>query len=343
MNKARIATTYTRILARTLGLKGNAVQPLLQGTDVTPTDIEFEKRELTRAEQYQIIENALKLTDQPGLGLLVGEQVEMSTHGILGLAAMTSATLNEALSIITKYHPVRAPFLSIQQEQSDRDLIIRFGTVDDISEPVSRFLIEAFASMLQTIVERIVEDEVTNASLLLTLTPSQAWETYRQHFHCAVTRTDAALCEYAIPLALANMPCPTRNEALHERAEVGCRTLADQIAGQATWRGKVEALFRVGHAAFLSLEDCAQLLHVSSRTLNRRLLAEGTSYHAMVDSSMKSLAVHLLGETTLTVDAIAYDLGYEHPSNFRRAFRRWFGMSPATYRKQHLNTQRQLP
>ena len=76
---AQFSAAYTRILARALDLKREALLPLLAETDFTPDDIEFELRELTPAQQYKIIANALTLSDQPALGLTVGEQAELSS------------------------------------------------------------------------------------------------------------------------------------------------------------------------------------------------------------------------------------------------------------------------
>ena len=76
----------------------------------------------------------------------------------------------------------------------------------------------------------------------------------------------------------------------------------------------------------------AELEHVSARTLMRRLQDEGTSYQQLLDTVREELACWLLLRTTLPVEAIAGQLGYEDPSNFARTFRRWTGQTPSSFR-----------
>lgn len=79
--------------------------------------------------------------------------------------------------------------------------------------------------------------------------------------------------------------------------------------------------------------DCvAKTLGLSGRTLQRRLEAEGSSFHTLLEQCRKEQALVLLGDRDLPVKAVSHALGYADPSVFFRAFRRWTGTSPAAYR-----------
>ena len=78
----------------------------------------------------------------------------------------------------------------------------------------------------------------------------------------------------------------------------------------------------------------ARELHVSERTLRRRLQAEGTGYHALLDEVRAQLARLSVIETREGFDAIARRLAFGDASAFFRAFRRWHGTTPAQYRKE---------
>jgi AraC-like DNA-binding protein len=67
--------------------------------------------------------------------------------------------------------------------------------------------------------------------------------------------------------------------------------------------------------------------------LIRRLKRGGTSYGTIRDGVRRTLATDYLANSSLSISRIAYRLGYQDPSNFGRAFRGWFGMSPGNYRK----------
>ena len=81
-----------------------------------------------------------------------------------------------------------------------------------------------------------------------------------------------------------------------------------------------------------SLAEVAAQLRLSPRTLVRRLEQRSTSYRALLDRHRRGRAVELLAQQNLTVAEIADRLGYQEPTNFARACRRWFGKSPRALR-----------
>lgn len=82
-------------------------------------------------------------------------------------------------------------------------------------------------------------------------------------------------------------------------------------------------------------EAVARRLHVSPRTLHRRLADEGTSYRALKDAVRREQGLQRIEKTTQSVASIAAELGYSEPSAFFRAFVGWTGMAPKVYRKRH--------
>jgi AraC-like DNA-binding protein len=104
----------------------------------------------------------------------------------------------------------------------------------------------------------------------------------------------------------------------------------------------LNALFVKNRNYALKLEQAAHHLGVSKRTLQRRLQEKHMSYSQCVDFAKQKHALTLLADTQLTTQEIAYQLGYEEPSNFHRTFRRWYTFSPMQYRQQCLNNRTQL-
>src|SRR5262249_50759852 len=82
-----------------------------------------------------------------------------------------------------------------------------------------------------------------------------------------------------------------------------------------------------------SLDEAARRLHVSARTLHRRLQSEGSSFRSIKDAVRRELALARLEKTRDSVAKIATDLGYAEPSAFFRAFEGWKGVAPTAYRK----------
>jgi len=86
----------------------------------------------------------------------------------------------------------------------------------------------------------------------------------------------------------------------------------------------------------LSLDQVAARLHLSERTLHRRLEEEGSSFRAIKDALRRDMALARLAKSQESIAQIAADLGYADPSAFYRAFVEWTGMAPAHYRKRLL-------
>lgn len=86
------------------------------------------------------------------------------------------------------------------------------------------------------------------------------------------------------------------------------------------------------------LIDVVEYLHVTPRTLQRKLQEEGTSFQHIAESVKSELAIGLLKNRSLTVNEVAYRLGYTEPSVFRRAFKKWTGVSPKGYVSNQTNS-----
>ncbi|MCV2218714.1 AraC family transcriptional regulator [Thauera sp. Sel9] len=81
-----------------------------------------------------------------------------------------------------------------------------------------------------------------------------------------------------------------------------------------------------------TLEDVSGKLHMSSRTLIRRLQDEGLSFQGIKDELRRDLAILNLAHQDVSLAEISYSLGFSSPAVFHRAFRCWTGMTPGVYR-----------
>jgi AraC-like DNA-binding protein len=81
------------------------------------------------------------------------------------------------------------------------------------------------------------------------------------------------------------------------------------------------------------LRDAAGFFNVSSRTLMRRFMDEGTSFQELLDAARKERARDCLSHTHIAVEETAARLGYIDTTNFSRSFRRWFGVAPSETRR----------
>ena len=82
-----------------------------------------------------------------------------------------------------------------------------------------------------------------------------------------------------------------------------------------------------------TVEDIADALHISSRTLQRRLQNQGSSFQRVLEDARHRLARRYLNNSLLELNEAAYLLGYEDANSFVRAFRTWEGVPPARWRE----------
>ncbi|MEM7606283.1 MAG: helix-turn-helix transcriptional regulator, partial [Myxococcota bacterium] len=81
-----------------------------------------------------------------------------------------------------------------------------------------------------------------------------------------------------------------------------------------------------------SISDTAKRLGMSSRTLQRRLSASGYTYQQLIDEARRQLAEKLLRQTEYSVQEVAFLTGFSEQSAFTRAFKRWAGQTPRSFR-----------
>lgn len=85
-----------------------------------------------------------------------------------------------------------------------------------------------------------------------------------------------------------------------------------------------------------NLTGVARALHVTPRTLIRKLEADGTSFQAIKDALRRDIAIRHLQTGQHSIEAIAHEVGFSSAANFHKAFQRWTGNTPRAYRRQHL-------
>lgn len=112
---------------------------------------------------------------------------------------------------------------------------------------------------------------------------------------------------------------PTGEGPVDERVADDQRVALRRVLASALLRGEV------------GLAVIARQLGTSARSLQRRLLADGTTFQAELDAARQALAERLLAEPGASVKAVAYAVGFAQLPAFTRAFRRWTGRAPADY------------
>ena len=192
-------------------------------------------------------------------------------------------------------------------------------------------LLNLVALSAQAIVESVLGRPMKEATFELPYPPPEYAARYEEHFHAPV-RFECREAAIVVPSAWLALECPLADPVMYEASLRSLQTGDRRLEGQSFTAARVEQLI-ASRGERLGMEKAARLLHVSRRTLVRRLQRGGASYRSLLEAHQKKRAEVLLRDPELSVAEVAYELGYEDPANFGRACRRWFGVSPGRWRR----------
>ena len=154
---------------------------------------------------------------------------------------------------------------------------------------------------------------------------------------------DAAHNSIAVPLAWRHLPSPLHDESVYRANVIKCRELiaAREQAGSVAFAVRnrlcnhfdTQMLYTGQPCPPPTLEQVADAMHLTSRTLIRKLQREHTTYKDVLENLRRDYAERLLRDASLNVADVAEILGYREAANFSRAFRRWYGATPVAWRR----------
>jgi AraC-like DNA-binding protein len=302
---------------------------LLGGFGLSEQGLEDPQARLSLPVMNALLERARALTGEPGLGFYLGLQKRLSMYGFLGFATMTATTVREALELSVRYSPVitTAISLRLQVEGGYAALIIEehadLGSARDIA------LLNLVVGM-RTLAVRMTGDAKESGMIDLAL-PEPGY--YPRFAHLLPNaRFEQPVTQLVFDAARLEQPLPSADRSALRLAREQCEQelLALGFDGSLAQRVRRALAARDG---FLALEDAAAALHMSPRTLKRRLQEAGTSYSELLDKERCERALLLLRSVDRSLEEVAARLGYSTVPNFARAFRRWTGQTPAGWRR----------
>jgi AraC-like DNA-binding protein len=329
------SSSYARILFRHLRLSAENSAAFFAGTDVTYDALMTLDGTIPSKTLNQLYRNALAISDQEDLGLSVGAQLRLPTHGPLGVATFTGPDLRTGLMLLAKYGQTRTEFFDISIHETRQGLYVRFSETSDLKD-LRVFVTESALSGLFSAVTFFSGSSNFTGSANFAYPKPAYWKRYRDHFGSNIN-FDQKTTEVIFPQAMLQLPSPTHDEAMHRDAVALCeRQLRDikngitQASGQST-QATVVNLMSENPGKIWALNEVAQKLNMSGRTLIRRLDAEGTKFQTVRDTLAKEQAVAYLADANLSVESIGYLMGFSDASSFRRSFKRWFGETPSQH------------
>jgi AraC-like DNA-binding protein len=290
-------------------------------------------RVLLKTEELFALWRAIgEVSTNPAIGLLLGTENKTERFHPIGLAALSSDNFGAAIDQMARYKQLTCPE-EILQEKDEEEWSIRFRWLlaDEVEPPV---LIECcFAWVLST--ARLGTGTRLSPLRVEFAQPRPHVKTIERQFGCPVVSGTPRNAIVFRP-ADAQRPFVTRNAELLGMLAPQFEEELKQENGDENFVERVRiAVQQKFTGRRPSIEDVADALHISSRTLQRRLQDEGSSFQRVLEEARHQLARHYLNNSVLELNEAAYLLGYEDGNSFVRAFRGWEGVPPARWREIH--------
>jgi AraC-like DNA-binding protein len=284
------------------------------------------------ADLGQLVALCVTRTNCPHFGLLVGQRGILSTLGLVGCLMPPSQTVGKALRNLVwhlhQYDPDTAPTLTVSGGMAT----LSCATHSPGSEGVDQIADGAVATALN-IMRMLCGPDWTPAEVLLPRSPPPDAGPFEGLFRAPV-RFEAGTAALVFPAFWLRRPIAGVGEVLRHVFEE--RLGSPEARSGGSFSDGLRRMLRMR----LPQQDCsaakiAGLFSMNRRTLNRHLAAEGTAFNILVNEVRFEIARQLLVNTSMTFCQIAEALAFSEASAFTRAFRRWSGQTPTTWRAEH--------
>ncbi|EKF73517.1 AraC family transcriptional regulator [Alcanivorax hongdengensis A-11-3] len=324
-----LSVTYVRQLADQLQDMQVDVAGWLNGHGFSLQDLEHAEKLMSWELFCPLLEQALALTGEPALGLLFGQRLRVNSHGIVGYAAMNSSSVREVLQVVSRFLPLRIGLVTMRLVEQGRYLDLRI----EESRPLGALqpqVVGAIVAALKNGIDFISLGRCQLARVKFVSPPLAAGADTLLDCPVSYRQPWSGL---SMLVEQADQPLSNGDPEAFRQACQLCEREMGRMRSQTSVRAQVRALMLSRQPAFPSLPETAAALHMTTRTLHRRLQEEQVTFQEILDGMRRGLAMEYLRQRDITIKELGYTLGYHDTANFRRAFKRWTGLSPLQFRQ----------
>lgn len=315
-----------------LGLKalGLDTDALLVRTGISQETLKDPDARLPAESGLHLLQAALTVSGDPNLGLRLSELYTPGVFTVLDYLAHSSDTLREAVERTCRYERIHQNGVRTTLEVEGTRAMIKQQTLVPWALP-RQVAENSLANML------VIGRQLTGKALV----PQAVWFTHdepedtREHkrlFACPL-RFNAEHDALVFDTSWLELPLLNANRMLAETLERHARELLAKLSRGHELADRVrEAIAARLPNGVINVDRIARAIDMKPRTLQRRLHEEGTSHEQILEELRIELALRYLAEPDLGIEDVALMLGFSDSRAFRRAFKRWRGVSPSEHR-----------
>lgn len=311
--------------------QGASQDSLLNNTDIDPAAFTDPKARLTYQQVIILTGNLLRLCDAPTLGLELGDKININQFGMLGYAILSCANVRQALNLGLKYHVLVDPAFNFEVCEQEETTSIRLTSHIPVEE-IYNLLSDIFLANFVSLGRYLTGLDIMPNEININRPKPEHFAIYQDYFPGCPINWDQPRTEIIIDSSLLDAPTTLADEATAKMAESQCADILSRMGPKEGIVIKVRRILLSNPGHFPPIETVASQLATSTRTLSRSLQEVSTSYQKILDEVRKEMAIEYLKTSSLPIEEIAALIGYNDPSNFRKAFKRWTGQTPSYYR-----------
>lgn len=334
--RARFPSLNERIFApfkiatviETVSSRGIAPETVLERTGLTLAEVR-DPHTLTSIGQYltachNIVSAGADFSD----AFAIGSRLHLSAYGMYGYALMCSPTMRDFFDFAVRYQPLATPTVRLGWRAEGEVAIWQFQEIyrDVMSSEVRTFLIRQQMKMTYTHIRDTAGFDNLPVRALFALAEDSHSARDGHELSCPCSYGHEAN-ELHFPIGILDQTPELGNRLTRTMLEETCDRLIGQTRISSGISGEVYQLLLLAPNQFPSMKAIADQLGLQERTLRRRLLIEDTSYAEIVDDVRRKLALEYLQTTRMSVDDVAWKVGFSDSANLRRAVRRWTGQT----------------
>ncbi|BFM15145.1 AraC family transcriptional regulator [Maricurvus nonylphenolicus] len=329
-----LLSSHPGALVDLLTEKGFSDNEIFNNLGVDRESLDAPGHKIPYVEYVKLRQRATELTKNPAIGLELGWRLNLAGNGFLSIGALACENMIEAMRFITRFSPIINPAVTFEVK-IDNDFLHVF--IDSIysEDRLNACLIDTPMAIFSSALQLYPADEAQRViyHMKYDALPCEAyycqWLKGQLFFNMPRNRV-------SFPMDMASKTMPFSNPRVVRQSEADLEVqLAAQCESHHSLIEDVRQLAVGESGCVLTLEEVAAKLHMSSRTLIRRLNALGSSFSDITNEVRESLSKGYLENSRLSIEEISFLLGYKNSSNFSKAFRRWVGCSPSVYRLNH--------
>ena len=315
---------------------GADLQALLKEAQLSESALADSERKLSWQEGIKVWELVMAKTADKDFGLHIGQHVTTSMAGLVGHMMERSKNLLDAALILEKYLPLANEMFEVRCKMENKQLVVNIQPIAlwkiQSPETARQAVMLSFSSILH-IIRLLTGKPIKPERVELSAGPPENLEAYKAIFN---TELRFSRQEDRLLFKESDVLTPIigyHQEILDVLEEIAEGKLVEQQSGLEVGHSVEKWISRNWQNGFPQIGEAAEALHMSVRTLQRRLKEEGTSFQQIVEECHRQMGISLLKNTSLGVNEISLMLGYADARAFRRAFKRWTGKNPLEMRK----------